>query len=208
MSGRGAACAVLLVGAALLAGCTSRAPHPGHTDVTRTRTQTLIRTPSPAGSPIVAGPTTSAAGRCPFLGTQTAANEVGMRLAKVTVQRSGGTSVGCEFFALQGSPLSTSEHLPGPKQPAVRIESSRFADATAAHNAMVLLGQRNRNVQRAQITGDLVGVAFQTAFYPADHGQDWACAFAKGSTLVVVTTVVTDPSFNAVAVAKSAAGKF
>ncbi|MGI8760769.1 MAG: hypothetical protein ACR2LF_05665 [Jatrophihabitantaceae bacterium] len=205
---RGSVAALAAV-AALLSGCTSGAARPvGSSGTTTTRTQTLTRTPSVDVSPIGTGPTTSAVGTCPLLDEQTAAGNVGMRLAKVTVSRSGGKVVGCDFFALQGSPYSHSEHLPGPNQPAVRLQSSRYADATAAHNAMVLLADHNHNGQPAQIAAGLTGVLYQTEFDPTDHGQDWACAFSKGDTLVVVTTAVTKSSLNAVAVAGAVAGSF
>jgi hypothetical protein len=181
--------------------CTSSPPAPP--DRTITSVQTLTRPPSTA--PVVAGPTTSAEGSCPFLDQQTAAGDVGMRLARTTVESSGGKPVGCNFYALQGSPLSESEHLPGPNQPAIRITSTRYPDAAAAHNAMVRAA--GQQAQQAKV-GTLTGLAFQVEFDPADKGKDWACAFTKGDTLVVVTTAVTTPSFNAVALANDIVDRF
>ncbi len=163
-------------------------------------TQT-VPNPRPTG-PVDGGPVTSAAGTCKVLAKQTVADDVGMRLARTTVQRIDGTQVGCTFYALQHSPLHNSERLPGPKQPAVRLRISHFADATAAHNAMVRAAEKGTNPQRAAIGGGLVGLAYQLRFYPADHGKDWACAVAVGAALAVVETVTTATSFDVVAVAK------
>lgn len=186
-----------------LAGCTSTPRQPPTTpDVTVTHTQTATRTVAPDPHPIVAGPTSSAAARsCPLMAKQTAADNVGMRLARITVLRSGGTVIGCNFFALQGSPLATSEHLPGPKQPVISIVTSRYGTALAAHNAMVLLARAGTSGSQVQLHGGTVGVVYRTNFDPHDHGRDWVCAFARGTALTVIKTVVTDTSVNAVALA-------
>jgi hypothetical protein len=131
-----------------------------------------------------------------------------MRLARITVLKADGKLVGCRFYALQGSPLAVSEHLPGPNQPAIEITSTRYPDATSAHNAFVALAEKGRNVQQATISGDNVGLCFQTDFYPNDHGTDWACTYSVGTMLVLVKTVVTSPALNAIEIAKAVAPKF
>lgn len=131
-----------------------------------------------------------------------------MRLARITVLRSGGRTVGCRFYALQGGPLHQSEHLPGPNQPAVEIVSSRYSSATAAHNAFVLLAQKGTNLQQATIVGQTMGLCFQTDFYSKDKGSDWACTFSNGTTLVLVKTVVTSPALNAILVSRAIAQHF
>jgi hypothetical protein len=131
-----------------------------------------------------------------------------MRLAKERVLTSGGKQIGCEFFAIQGSPLATSERLPGPNQPVLRITSARYASALEAHNAMVLLAEAGTNPQQVTVARGNIGLAFQTDFYPPDQGTDWACAFTAGTTLVVLHTVVTSPALNAIEIAKAVARKF
>jgi hypothetical protein len=128
---------------------------------------------------------------------------VGMRLARVQVLRQGGTTIGCRFFALQGSPLATSERLPGPNQPVIQITSSVFADALAAHNALVRLADAGTDPAQYTIRVGIVGVAFRTTFDPSDGAKDWAVAFNKGSTLVVVKTAVSETSADALAIARS-----
>ena len=201
---------VVIVAVALTA-CSSghsAAPPPGRT-VTEMRTFTSTRTVGPSDlptAPVSTGPTISATARsCPWLDQQSAADQVGMRLARITVQRSGARIVGCRFYALQNSPLHQSEHLPGAHQPAIEITTTRYAAARAAHNAFVRVAQRGRNVQQATIGRGAIGLCFQTAFYSRDHGRDWACAVNLGSTLLEVRTVVVSPAFNVIEVARRAA---
>lgn len=181
--------------ASLLTGCGggTGTPMPA---VTRTITHSVD------ARPVNVGPTTSAAGTCRLLGEQAVAGDVGMRLARVTVQRAGGKQVGCTFYALQNSPLATSEHLPGAHQPAVQVLLTRYTSSTAAHNAMVRTAEAGANPQQVGVGGGRIGLAYQIAFYRKDAGRDWACAFNVGSTLAEVKTVTTGTSFNAVAVAK------
>lgn len=197
---RGPAAATVLVAALALGACTGPSDPTAPTTPTVTRTVTSHTIVNP--TPIVAGPTTSAAGTCRLLDTQQVAHAVGMRLARVTVQRSGGHQVGCRFYALQNSPLAVSERLPGPKQPAVQVTISRYPSATAAHNAMVLAADAGTNPQQVKIQPGNIGLAYQTRFYPKDAGRDWACAFTAGPVLAVIETVTTRTSFNAVTVAK------
>lgn len=203
--------AVSLVGTATaltsLGACTSGAGSPAPT--TRTVVRTVVDSPSaPVVPPISTGPTkAAAAAKCPYADEQSTANRVGMRLARITVLRSGGRVVGCRFYALQGSPLSTSEHLPGPHQPAVEIETFRYPSDVSAHNAFVRASERGRNVQQASIVGQAPGLCFQINFFAEDHGTDWACSFSKGKAMAIVRTVVTSPALNAVAVARAVASK-
>lgn len=191
--------------ALLLSACTSSgeaAPAPS------TQVETVIATKTPSGAataPVPTGPTTTArATSCPLLGTQEAANRVGMRLARITVLRSGGNVVGCRFYALQHSYLHDTEHLPGPNQPAVEIEAVRYASDTAAHNAFVREAERGENPQQARI-GNTTGVCFQTDFYQPDKHHDWACAFNVGDTKVAVRTVVVSGAFDVIEVARAVA---
>jgi hypothetical protein len=125
-----------------------------------------------------------------------------MRLARVTVLRSGGRVVGCRFYALQGSPLSASEHLPGPHQPALEITTRSHTSTVAARNAFVLLAQHGTNAQQAHV-GATVGVCFQTTFDPKDHGADYACATNKRNVEVVVRSVDTTGTFSTLTVLRA-----
>jgi hypothetical protein len=198
-----AAAAVLLSAAA----CTSSRSSPSGTPQT-TATRTVIHTTVPSTAPVVAGPTSSKEGNCPFIAKQTVAEDLGMRLERTTVQHSGGKTVGCEFFALQDSPLATSERLPGPKQPVLRVLTVRYPSATAAHNAMVRLADAGKNAQQVKITTKVTGLAYQTDFYPADRGHDWAVAISTGAMLITIETVVTSPSLSAVTLARHLFAKF
>ncbi|MGN6606356.1 MAG: hypothetical protein ACTHMS_05015 [Jatrophihabitans sp.] len=188
---------VPVLGAALaMAGCTSSSAPPPPT------TSTITTTVAPHVTPVSTGPTTAAtARRCPLIDEQTAADDLGMRLDRITVLRSGGAVVGCRIYALQGSPLSQSEKLPPGRQPALEVTITRYGSAKAAYNATVLVARRGTNPQQVRLQGT-TGVCFQTAFYRADHGRDWACAVPHGVTMVLVRTVVTSPSFNAVQATK------
>ncbi|MDT4913036.1 MAG: hypothetical protein QOC66_2164 [Pseudonocardiales bacterium] len=188
-----------IAGVVLLTGCSgSDAGRASSSPPLSTRTATVTQTRAPDIQPIATGPTTAAvAASCPFVGQSFVRDTIGMRLGRITALRSGGRTVGCRFYALQGSSLSASEHLPGPRQPAVEITTSRYASTTAAHNAFVRIAQRGTNLQPVQLGGGVTGVCFQTDFYPKDRGADWACATNQGGIAVLVRTVVTAPALNA-----------
>ena len=186
-----------------LGACTSSGdPAP---TVTNTHTVVGTRTQSTGPvTPVPTGPTTAArAASCPLVRTQQAANRVGMRLEGITVLHSGGKVVGCRFYALQNSPLHNSEHLPGPNQPAIAIDTTQYESAIAAHNAFVLDARRGENPQQASF-GGATGVCFQIAFYKPDHGHDWACAFSHGTTKIAVRTVAT-ASLDAISLTRAVA---
>jgi hypothetical protein len=178
---------------------------------------TTIEAPpsSVSAGPIRTGPTVAAKARsCPFLDAQSAASRVGMRLDAIKILSSGGRVIGCRFYPL-GHPTAqcdrtclAGEHLPPASQPALEITSARYATTVDAHNAVVLLARAGTNPQQAQIAAGIIGVCYQTEFYPKDRGQDWACAFNKATVVVVVHTAVVDPSYNAVQVAKGVAPRF
>jgi hypothetical protein len=183
--------------AGLLAACTAGSgggPSPASSGPAAASGSTGAR--GIATAPIDSGPTRAAAARsCPFATEGLVRDTMGMRLGRLTVLRSGGHVVGCRFYALQGSPLHDSEHLPGPNQPVVEITTRRYAAPFAAHDAFVLLARKGSNAVQADL-GRTVGVCFQAAFYPNDHGTDWACAASVGRTELVVRTVDTTGSFS------------
>lgn len=186
-------CIAVAAAATLLAACTSSHPA-GNAPPSRSEPS------SSAGSAAIdAGPLRATdASACPYLRTAYVHETIGMRLGRLTVLRRGARVVGCRFYASQGS-LSQSEHLPGPRQPVVEVVTRRYASATDAHNAFVIIARRGRNAQQVRI-GRVPGVCFQIPFYPKDHGTDWACATSAGSTEVVVRTVDTTGTFNAAAI--------
>jgi hypothetical protein len=202
--------AVVAAGAVLI-GCTSStAPSgPSAPASTHTTIETLTRAPHPDPSPVVAGPTVAApAASCPFLDEQAVADDVGMRLARVEVLTSAGRVRGCQIYALQHSQYHASEHLPGPRQPAVEVTATEYASANAAHNAVARLADAGQDPRRARIGAGIVGACYRTSFDPTDHGQDWACAFSRARTEVQVRTAVVSPASDALEVARAAAPHF
>lgn len=200
--------AALAAPALMLLACTSSSAGPDPTPSTSVRTVIKTRTSTPSiGStaPVSTGPTrVRDAAACPLLPTQQAADRVGMRLARITVLHSGGRVVGCRFYALQNSPLHNSENLPGPHQPAIEIETTRYASSIAAHNAFVIEARHGTDPQRARI-GNTIGVCFQIDFYAHDKGQDWSCAFNLNKTKVSVRTVVVSPALNVEEISRAVA---
>ncbi len=176
--------------------------------MTTTTTQTTTRPRTSPGGPVDVGPTTSADGDCPLLDTAAAASDVGVRMGRVAVLSSSGKPVGCRFFASQDPPFKQSEHLPGPNQPVLQIVSFRYSDSTTAHNAMVKLAEAGTNAHQDNLDSTAEGISYQVRFDPADGNQDWAYAFRKDVTVVVVTTAQRDTSFDAKAVASAVVGKF
>jgi hypothetical protein len=212
-------CTAVLGALALLSACTSGSGGGTTAPSTVVRTQVITNTPSSSPvkivHPINTGPTTAAvANACPLLDEQSAAKKVGMRLEKITVLRSGGKTVGCRFYALQHPNAScdatclANEHLPGPHQPAIEIETYRYPSAKDAHNGFVSMSEKQgTNFDRVNIVGHAPGLCFQIHFYPKDKGTDWACAFSKGKTAVVVRTAVTKEQLNATYVAQAVAAR-
>jgi hypothetical protein len=199
--------AALAAPALVLLACTSSGANPSPSTPVRTVIATRTNTPSIGPTaPVSTGPTASTDdASCPLLDTQQAADRVGMRLARITVLRSGGRVVGCRFYALQNSPLHNSENLPGPHQPAIEIETTRYASSIAAHNAFVLEARRGADPQQAPI-GNTTGVCFQIDFYHHDKGRDWSCAFNLGTTKVSVRTVVVGAALNVEEISRAVAG--
>lgn len=197
---------LLLVSVALLAtGCTSgRGGSSAPSTLHLTTTKTI---PRPSGL-LASGPLTQAAGNCPYLDEATARDDIGVRLGKQFVLSAGGKPVGCQFFADQDPTYVASEHLPGPNQPVLEIDSSRYSDAVAAHAAAIGLGAAGGNAHAVTVSPTLSGVSFQTLFDPADGASDWAFVFNVGSTVVTVKTAQSDVELNARTVAAAIAAKF
>jgi hypothetical protein len=200
---------VLVLTSVLIAGCTQTGEATsGDRTVVTTTTLTSSRPPNAPGGPLPARPTTAADGACPLLATPAAAADVGVRMGRVAVLSSAGKPVGCRFYADQDPQFKASEHLPGPNQPVLQIVSTRYTDPTAAHNGMVRLAEAGTNAHQDALNSSTEGISFQVRFDPADAGQDWAYAFRKNATVVVVTTAQRDTSFDARAVAAAIVTRF
>lgn len=179
-----------------LAGCTPRTDRAASAPITVTSTVTASMAPTPVDTaPVTTGPTATADGTCPFLTMPQALNDLGERLGRVTVTTSAGAPVGCTFYPATGA-LAESEHLPPATVPVIAITLSRYADTTAAHNAMVLASRGDPRAYSDAVPGVDEGISFATTFYAADADDDRAYVFRKGTTLVLVRIAQT-ASFNA-----------
>ncbi|MHA3701260.1 hypothetical protein ACXR2U_03685 [Jatrophihabitans sp. YIM 134969] len=180
-----------------LAGCTEAVPDTTSTPTPTTAASTVRASSSPPPTTaVVAGPTTTADGTCPLLPTAKALEDLGERLGRVTVSTSDGRPVGCTFYPASG-PLASSEHLPPPTVPVIAITVSRFADTTAAHNAMVVSTEADPAAYSNPATGVDEGISFVTDFLPEDGGQDSAYTFRKATTVVQVQIAQTKATLTA-----------
>lgn len=205
------ALAAMALALLLAAGCSSGGSAPQQTPQT-TATRTVVHTRAPSTAPVVAGPTSSAKAACPFISRKAVAADLGMRLDRMTVQRSGGEAIGCRFYPLAhptaecGEACFKGERLPPASQPVLQLLITRYPSASAAHNAMVLASHAGKNTQRVSV-GGRAALAFQTGFYPKDDGKDWAVAFTRGTRLVRIDTVVTSGSLSVITAAGRIAAK-
>lgn len=195
----------------LVAGCSSSGSSPTPPPQ-RTTTRTVIHTAAPSTAAVVAGPTSSAQGACPFIAAKTVAADLGMRLERTTVQHSGGQAIGCRFYPLShpnaecGEACFKGEHLPPASQPVLQLLITRYPTANAAHNAMVLASRAGQNAEQVSV-GARTALAFQSDFYAKDKGTDWAVTFTRGTKLVRVDTVVTSGSLSVLTAAEHVAKK-
>jgi hypothetical protein len=204
--------------AAAVAGCTSSATVPADTTTTHTRTVTATRPPprphvrpEPVATvrPLPPGARPHRGerdGRCPYIraGLDVDAGG-GVNLADLEGDRVYRTTlltryhpVGCRFYF----------YAP-PYEAIADIRPRRFATATDAYNAMVLTARTGRELitERNFVKG-LTGICFRTEYFGQDGSRDWAFAFAKGTTMVVVYTQRSDTSRNALYIARAIAGRF
>jgi predicted small secreted protein len=147
----------------------------------------------PPGAPVPSG---YVQGDCPYLPTATAQDLEGNRIYRTVVTTA--QPVSCRFYFWCCDYHATLD-----------VQVQVLPSADSAYNTMVLTGQAGANVTGVH---DLVpgvdAVLFQTPFYANDAGKDWAAAFAKDKTVVVVRTDQTDVSFNARRIAAAIAPKF
>lgn len=151
---------------------------------------------------------------CPYIAIDVASEDVGYRLDRITVLIRSGRVVGCRFYALQHTTAQCDqacldhERLPPADVPGIEIRATRYKTATDAHNAFVLAAEAGRDVQRATIESSNTGLCYRTTVWAHDNGTDWACAFSKGSTAIVIRTVVTAPAQDVVELAKVVSRRF
>ncbi|WP_375484856.1 hypothetical protein [uncultured Jatrophihabitans sp.] len=207
---RTAAIGVLATLALLVAGCTSGSgpSSSAPTSAPVATSSSTVGSPS-ATAPVSSGPTTASASRsCPVVAASVVHDTLGVRLGRTTVLRSGGTTVGCRFYAQQrpnsdcGASCLAGERLPGPNQPVAEVTTQRYPSAIAAHNAFVRRAGSAPGVTQVEV-GGVTGLCFQNDFYPRDRGQDWACTVNKGLVVVLVRTVDTTGTFNTASVLTS-----
>lgn len=201
---RAAAGVIGLAVAGVVSGCGAHGSAAPASTVYSTVVKTIgATTPSaaPTGALNTAPVTAASVASCGLLATASAESSIGMRLARVEALTQATSAAGCRFYALQGTALSQSEHLPGPNQPALEIDLVGYADQTSAHNAAVAAALAGSHQQVVTLTGGTQGDVFQTAFDPTDGNNDWVLVFSKGSTLVTVKTAISDTSLDAVEVA-------
>lgn len=201
----------LLAPLALVAGCTSASPTVRDTTVVHTVTSTVHTprpttpppfTPAPASSvaglpPGAAPPTGEREATCPYISTQDAADTEGNRIYRTTIT-TRTHPVGCRFYF-----WCCDFH------PTMDIVPQTFASPLEAYNAMVRTGEAGSNAigVKALVPG-VSAVLYQTKFYGPDGATDWACTFAKGTTMVTVHTNQNDVSFNAKQLAALIAPRF
>jgi hypothetical protein len=190
--------AVLAAAVGVLAACSASSSAGAASSAAPRRASTSASSPAP-----VAYTTAATATGCPLAPKGQVRNTMGMRLGRLTVLRSAGRTVGCRFYAIQNSALQSSEHLPGPNQPVVEITTSQYPTEVAAYNAFVLAAQAGRNPTRTALGRKLVGVCYQTDFYPKDHGHDWGCGVSVGRTRVLVRSVDTTGAFSTASVTRA-----
>jgi hypothetical protein len=192
-----------LAACAVVTGCASTTSDPGATDTTRTTTQTVTRTAprstpkaGPTG-PIAVGPIKAVEGECPYLSVTDASTKEGNRIDKHYVLMAQGKPVGCRFmFWTNGYAV-------------LEITKRTYASANAAYNAMVRIGQRGGNPHGVKgLVPGVDAMLYQTRFYEPDGATDWACTFAKGTTVVTVNTAQNNVEFNAREIARTIAPKF
>jgi hypothetical protein len=174
-----------------------------------TSDSTVVITVPPANTQPVSTATVSekTATACPYIPENVASNDSGMRLDRITEIIQAGRLVGCRFYALQHATLQCDEaclqgeRLPPGDVPAIEIRLTEYASTVDAHNAFVKTGEAGTNDEQDEIVTGNTGLCYLTTLWKDDDGQDWACAFSKGSTAVVIRTVVNGSSLNVQAVA-------
>lgn len=205
-----------LAALALVAGCTSGSGSPAST-ITHTSTVThssavgdTWRPPRPAHvRPLPPGHKPHKGekdGSCPYIRTGLNVDGGGgVNLADLEGDRVYRTTVltsyhphGCRFYF----------YAP-PYEAIADIRPYTFGSAVEAFNAMIRTARSGHELitERDFVKG-VTGICFRTKYFAADGARDWAFAFAKGTTMVIVYTQRFDTSRNGLYIAKAIAAKF
>lgn len=159
--------------------------------------------PRPPGSALPAG---EIEGSCPYIKAglniepestgQDFADLEGNRVQRVT-RLTTLKPVGCRFY-FQNDYHPTGDILP-----------STYPTHLAAYNAMVATARAGTSARGvpAFVPG-VDGISFQTKLNSPDHGRDWAFAFVKGNTMVVIRTDQINSQANAQYIAQAIVAKF
>ncbi|HEV7193592.1 MAG TPA: hypothetical protein VGN35_10325 [Jatrophihabitantaceae bacterium] len=140
---------------------------------------------------------------CPYIKSTHLEDPVGS-VAVIEGDRVGRTTVlpgtkpeGCRFYFAYG-----------PYEAVADIQIYRYDNHVVANNTMVATAKAGLRAEGIpNLIPGVPGVVFQTKFNKNDGNRDWACAFAKGSLVVIVHTQQNDTSFNAKALATAVAPK-
>jgi hypothetical protein len=150
--------------------------------------------PSTTPPPSTPGAPSEVEGDCPYLSRDDASDFEGNKVGRTTVVTT--TPPGCNFYFAYGDGHMT-----------LQISTQTFPDPIDAYNAMVTTA--NAAASADPVAGIADGaVLYQVGFYDLDADQDWACAFVKGTVLVVVNTSQKSPSYNARHIAETIAPLF
>jgi len=210
--------AIVVTCALFLVGCTKSGDHtPSATSakgslaqvpslkptvtVSPTPTPYVVKTQVPLGNqpPSAAIPATDLKAPCPYVSTADAQQAQGNHIYLTTVTKQ--TPPWCRFY-FYSSPFNA----------VLEIAPTVFATPLEAHNALVLTAQAS--TQASSISSypnfapgvDLI--SFRTAMFAPDNGLDWACAFVKGTTMVLIRTQQKDTSQDARNIAALIVNKF
>ena len=215
---------VLVLAGVLLAACTTGSSDPGPA-TTATRTVVNTRTSSSPGAdyrppparavkPLPPGhrtPTGAADRRCPYIRTGLDEDgENGYHLKAPNVADIEGDRIYRTIVLTQRQPVGCRFYFYAPPYEAVAdIVPREFDSATAAHNALVRTAEAGTEpISAPDFVHGVDGISYRTRFFEADGNKDWAFAFAKGRTLVVVHTQRSDTSRPAVYLARAIVGRF
>ena len=207
--------------AAVLAACTSHTKFiVTPTDVTQTQTVvhtttppiTVKVTPDSSVAPLPPGTNPAAGevdGTCPYIAAglnvddgsvvPNLAEAEGDHVYRVTLLTKLHP-VGCRFYF----------YAP-PYEAIADIQPYVYETRDDARNALVLASRTGSDPQprpSPALAPGVDAILYRTAFFGEDGRQDWACAFAKGTILVVVHTQQNKDSLNAFNIAKDIVAKF
>jgi hypothetical protein len=182
---------------------------------TRTSTETITSPGTSTPQPTNSGPLSTATvsektvAACPYISEDEASSDTGFRLDRITELIQAGEVVGCRFYALQNPTAQCdeacvrAENLPPGNVPGVEIRATKYSSSLNAHNAFVTTAKTGTDYQQVEIGTGNIGVCYRTTVWTQDGGRDWACAFSKGATEIVIRTSVTDPPLNVVQIANA-----